>query len=54
LYGTKVEKIEKNQSFTTTDEEFLEKLSISIPLIWLPKLSKLSSRRVALWLATHV
>ncbi|KAF3449763.1 hypothetical protein FNV43_RR05841 [Rhamnella rubrinervis] len=27
-YGTKVEKIEKNQSFTTTDEGFLEKLRI--------------------------
>ncbi|KAF3449790.1 hypothetical protein FNV43_RR05868 [Rhamnella rubrinervis] len=30
-YGTKVEKIEKNQSFTTTDEGFLEKLRISNP-----------------------
>lgn len=30
-YGTKVEKIEKNQSFTTTDEGFLEKLRIRNP-----------------------
>ncbi|PRQ32860.1 putative NADH:ubiquinone reductase (H(+)-translocating) [Rosa chinensis] len=30
-YGTEVEKIEKNQSFTTTDEGFLEKLRISNP-----------------------
>ncbi|TYH24644.1 hypothetical protein ES288_A03G107900v1 [Gossypium darwinii] len=29
-YGTKVEKIEKNQSFTTTDEGFLEKLRIIV------------------------
>ncbi|KAB2048203.1 hypothetical protein ES319_A13G099000v1 [Gossypium barbadense] len=29
-YGTKVEKIEKNQSFTTTDEGFLKKLWITI------------------------
>ena len=30
-YGTQVEKIEKNKSFTTTDEGFLEKLRISNP-----------------------
>lgn len=30
-YGTKIEKIEKNRSFTTTDEGFLEKLRISNP-----------------------
>ncbi|KAF4360011.1 hypothetical protein F8388_004518 [Cannabis sativa] len=30
-YRTKVEKIEKNQSFTTSDEGFLEKLRISNP-----------------------
>ncbi|KAK8593449.1 hypothetical protein V6N12_045530 [Hibiscus sabdariffa] len=32
-YGTKVEKIEKNQSFTTTDEGFLEKLRIIIAFL---------------------
>ena len=32
-YGTKVETIEKNQSFTTTDEGFLEKLRISIVIL---------------------
>ncbi|KAG7528578.1 NADH:quinone oxidoreductase/Mrp antiporter membrane subunit [Arabidopsis suecica] len=32
-YGTKVEKIEKNQSFTTTDEGFLEKLRIIVAFL---------------------
>ncbi|KAK8517376.1 hypothetical protein V6N12_032568 [Hibiscus sabdariffa] len=32
-YGTKVEKIEKNQSFTTTDEGFLKKLRIIVAFL---------------------
>ncbi|KAK5838459.1 hypothetical protein PVK06_007189 [Gossypium arboreum] len=32
-YGTKVKKIEKNQSFTTTDEGFLEKLRIIVAFL---------------------
>ncbi|KAK8313678.1 hypothetical protein V6Z11_D01G124900 [Gossypium hirsutum] len=32
-YGTKVEKIEKNQSFTTTNEGFLEKLRIIVAFL---------------------
>ncbi|KAJ6691959.1 hypothetical protein OIU79_013852 [Salix purpurea] len=33
LWNQEVEKIEKNRSFTTTDEGFLEKLRISNPFL---------------------